>query len=286
MIGGRRYTHTAGLVMAGPAVFLTATVVLAPFAYVIYQSFLQKKTGAVGLFNYQWLLGPAFLPAFVNTVVISLGSVAIEVLVAVPLALMLNQRLIGRGVMRSVVALPWAIPTIAVATAFLWLSGTNYGVINQVGLATGLFREPIAFLGQPGVATVTVAAAHAWKGLPLVFIIVLSSLQSLPSEIVEAARVDGAGRRAIFSHVILPHIAPAIALAAVLSAIYNFSLFDITFLLTGGGPSASTTTLPLLLYNQAFRALDSGRAAAVGITIFLSGVVALAVVLGLSRRSR
>jgi multiple sugar transport system permease protein len=272
--------------MVGPAAFLTATVVLAPFSYVIYQSFIQKKTGAVGLFNFQWLIGPAFIPAFSNTLVISISSVLIEILVAVPLALLLNRPLIGRGVLRSLVTLPWAIPTIAVSTAFLWLSGTNYGVINQVGLATGLFPEPIAFLGQPGVATVTVTAAHAWKGLPLVFIIVLSSLQSLPSEIVEAARVDGAGRRAIFSHVILPHVMPAIALAAVLSGIYNFSLFDITFLLTGGGPSGSTTTLPLLLYNQAFRALDSGRAAAVGITIFLAGIVALGLVFRLSRRSR
>lgn len=272
--------------MVGPAAFLTASVVLAPFSYVIYQSFLQKKTGAVGLFNFQWLTGPAFLPAFSNTLVISIGSVLIEILVAVPLALLLNRQLLGRGVMRSLVTLPWAIPTIAVSTAFLWLGGTNYGVINQLGLATGLFPEPIAFLGQPGIATVTVTSAHAWKGLPLVFIIVLSSLQSLPSEIVEAARVDGAGRRAIFNHVILPHVMPAIALAAVLSGIYNFSLFDITFLLTGGGPSASTTTLPLLLYNQAFRALDSGRAAAVGITIFLAGIVALGLVFRLSRRSR
>ncbi len=106
------------------------------------------------------------------------------------------------------------------------------------------------------------------------------------SDAIEAARVDGAGRRAVFTHVMLPHLTPSIALAAVLSAIYNFSLFDITFLLTGGGPSGSTTTLPLLLYNQAFRALDSGRAAAIGLVIFLSGVVALAVVLRLSRRTR
>lgn len=282
----RRFVQTAGLVMTGPAVFLTSLIVLAPFTYVVLQGFVQKKTGAIGLVNFQWLLGPAFIPAFVNTLVISVGSVILEILVAVPLALLLDQRLVGRGVMRSMVTLPWAVPTIAVATAFLWLGNTNYGLINQIGLTTHVFAEPIPFLGEPGIATLTVTAAHAWKGLPLVFLIVLASLQSLPREIVEAARVDGAGARAVFSHVTLPHLIPAIGLAAVLSGIYNFALFDITFLLTGGGPSGSTTTLPLLLYNQAFRALDQGRAAAVGITIFLAGVCALVIVMRVSRRAR
>ncbi len=85
---------------------------------------------------------------------------------------------------------------------------------------------------------------------------------------------------------VLPHLLPSIALAGVLSGIYNFALFDITFLLTGGGPSGSTTTLPLLLYNQAFRALDMGRASAVGLVVFLAGVVALAVVFRVSARAR
>lgn len=272
--------------MAGPAAFLTAVVVLAPFTYVIYQSFIEKRSGALSLDNFQWLLGPAFGPALWNTLVISIGSVFIEIVVAVPLALLLNQRLAGRGFLRGLVVLPWAIPTIAVASAFLWLGNTNYGVINQLGLATGLFPEPIAFLGEPGWATWAVIAAHAWKGLPLVFIIILSSLQSLPHEVLEAARVDGAGTRASFNHIILPHLTPSIALAAVLSGIYNFALFDITYLLTGGGPSGSTTTLPILLYNQAFRALDQGRAAAIGLVIFAAGIVALTVMFRLSGRSR
>ena len=146
----RRYAQAAGLVMTGPAAFLTALVVLAPFTWVVLQAFVQKKTGAVGLANFQWLLGPAFVPAFVNTLVISIGSVVIEVLVAVPLALLLNQRLIGRGAMRALVTLPWAVPTIAVATAFLWLGNTNYGVINQVGPRHGHLRRADGVPGRAG----------------------------------------------------------------------------------------------------------------------------------------
>lgn len=286
MIGSRRYFQAAGLAMVGPAVFLTATVVLAPFAWVVVQSFIEKDSGAFGLANLAWLTGPAFLPAFWNSVLISVGSVLLEILVAVPLALLLNQPVAGRGFLRSIVTIPWAIPTVAVATGFLWLGNTNYGLLNQIGLASGIFSEPISFLGERGWATAWVILAHAWKGLPLVFIVILAALQSLSREIVEAARVDGAGPVASFTHVVLPHLLPSIALAGVLSAIYNFAMFDITFLLTGGGPSGSTTTLPLLLYNQAFRALDMGRASAVGLVVFLAGVVALAVVFRVSARAR
>lgn len=286
MIASRNFLQAAGLAMVGPAVFLISTVVLAPFSYVVVQSFLQKGTGAIGLANFQWLAGPAFLPSLWNSVLITGGSVAIEIGLAVPLAILLNQPLAGRAMLRSVVTLPWAIPTIAVATGFLWLGNTNYGLFNQIGLASGAFPEPVAFLGERGWATVWVTLAHAWKGLPLVFLLVLASLQSLSHEVVEAARVDGAGRFKAFAYIVLPHLMPSIALAAVLSAIFNFALFDITFLLTGGGPSGSTTTLPLLLYNQAFRALDMGRASAVGLVIFLAGVVALTVTFRLSSRSR
>lgn len=286
MIASRAFLQAAGLAMIGPAVFLISTVVLAPFSYVVIQAFMDKPSGTVGPANFEWLAGPAFLPSLWNSILITGGSVIVEVVLAVPLAILLNQPIAGRAILRSIVTLPWAIPTIAVATGFLWLGNTNYGLFNQLGLASGLFPEPISFLGERGWATLWVTLAHAWKGLPLVFLLVLASLQSLSTEIVEAARVDGAGRFRAFAHVVLPHLTPSIALAGVLSAIFNFSLFDITFLLTGGGPSGSTTTLPLLLYNQAFRALDMGRASAVGLVIFLSGVIALTVVFRLSSRSR
>src|SRR5436190_24317670 len=104
--------------MVGPAAFLIAVVVLAPFVYVIVQAFVQKKAHGLGLANLQWLTGPAFAPAFWNTLTIALGSVVIELVVAVPLAILLNTRVVGRGLLRALVTLPWAIPTIAVTTAF------------------------------------------------------------------------------------------------------------------------------------------------------------------------
>src|SRR3990170_3034819 len=192
----------------------------------------------------------------------------------------------GRGAMRALVTLPWAIPTIAVSAAFMWLANVHYGLFNQVGLATGILREPFALLQTPGLALAAVTLAHTWKGLPLVFVVLLGSLQSLPSELIEAATVDAAGRLAQFRYIILPHLKTAIALAAVLSGLYNFALFDLTYLLTGGGPAGSTKTLPQLLYSEMFRAFNTGRAAAVGVTIFLAGVASLALLFLINARDR
>lgn len=269
------YVQIAGIALTAPAVLLLSLVVVVPFVTAVWWSFAPEPDSGLTLAGYRWIFDPSFFEAFKNSLYIGVGSVALELLVAIPAAILLNQAIPGRGFCRAALMLPWAVPTIAVAAAFLWLANTNYGLFNQLGLALGVLQAPIAFLGSPTLALSSVTVAHAWKGLPLVFVIILSALQSLPPELMEAAKVDGAGMRSQFTHVVLPHLTPSIALSGVLSGIYNFALFDITFLLTGGGPAGVTTTLPLLLYYQEFKALDTGRAAVVGISIFLAGLMAL-----------
>jgi ABC-type sugar transport system permease subunit len=280
------YMQIAGTLLVLPAILLLSVLVIGPFLYVIYYSFVEKGVSGLSFANYLWLLGPRFWPTFLTSTIIGFGSVVLEILAAVPLALLLNQRLVGRGIFRALVTLPWAVPTISAAAGFLWLANTNYGIFNQIGLHFHLLSEPIAFVGDPAWALPTVVFAHAWKGLPLVFIILFASLQSLAPEQLEAARVDGAWHLAQLRHIILPHLKPAIGLAAALSGIYNFALFDLTFLLTGGGPSGRTTTLPILEYTQMFRSLDTGRAATLGVTIFLVGVLTMTALSILNRQER
>jgi multiple sugar transport system permease protein len=280
------YLEIAGATLVAPAVFFLTLVVAGPFVYVLWESLFPQGSHAVGFGAYQWFFRQEFWGTLEHGLVITAGSVAAEVLVALPLALLLNQRLPGRGLMRGLVTLPWAVPTIAITTAFLWLADPFYGIFNQLGIAVGLFSQPISILGDPNWALWAVTAATAWKGLPLVFIILLSALQSLEPQYLEAARVDGAPRWAQLRFVILPHMRSSVELAAVLSAVYNFALLDFVYLLTGGGPAGLTTTWPLLLYNQAFSALDTGRAAAVGVAIFVAGIIALVVVQGLGALRR
>jgi multiple sugar transport system permease protein len=271
------YVQLTAIVFIAPIVVLLSLIIAVPFALVVWQSFVDHSTSALSLTNYEWLLRkPDFARAFFRSVYIAVGSVALEIAVAIPLAVLLNQPLPGRSVLRAAVVLPWAIPTVTVATGFLWLSDTSYGLFNQVGLFTHVLTEPVSVFGSPRLALPTLTVVHAWKGLPLAFIVILSALQSLSGEQLEAAKVDGAQWGAQFRYVLLPHLRPSIALACVLSGINNLAFFDLTFLLTGGGPAGTTTTLPLLLYFQEFAAFDSGRAAAVGMAIFLAGGLALA----------
>jgi len=255
----------AGIVMVVPAILLLLMLLVAPFGYIIFASFIEKGSQGFSFGNYAWLSSPLFLPSFRNSLIIGVGSVLLEIIIAVPLAILLNQKMYLRGLWRALITLPWAVPTIAVAGAFLWLANPHYGIFNQVGLEIGLLKEPLGFFGDPDLALLSVIVAHAWKGLPLVFIIVFASLQSLPEEQIEASKIDGAGKLRQLQYVILPHLKTSIALAAVLSGAYNFSLFDLTFLLTGGGPAGLTMGLPMLEYNQMFRSLNIGRAAVIGL---------------------
>ena len=276
----------AGIVMVVPAILLLLMLLVAPFGYIIVASFIEKGSQGFSFGNYEWLSNPLFWPSLKNSLIIGVGSVLLEIIIAVPLAILLNQKMYLRGLWRALITLPWAVPTIAVAGAFLWLCNPHYGVINQVGLEIGLLKEPLGFFGDPDLALLSVVVAHAWKGLPLVFIIVFASLQSLPEEQIEASKIDGAGKFSQLQYVILPHLKTSIALAAVLSGAYNFSLFDLTFLLTGGGPAGLTMGLPMLEYNQMFRSLNIGRAAVIGMTIFLTCIVALSALFLLMARDR
>ena len=276
----------AGIVMVVPAILLLLMLIVAPFGYIVFASFIEKGSQGFSFGNYAWLSSPLFLPSYRNSLIIGVGSVLLEIIIAVPLAILLNQKMYLRGLWRALITLPWAVPTIAVAGAFLWLGNPHYGIFNQIGLEIGLLKTPLAFFGDPDLALLSVVVAHAWKGLPLVFIIVFASLQSLPEEQIEASKIDGAGKLRQLQYVILPHLKTSIALAAVLSGAYNFSLFDLTFLLTGGGPAGLTMGLPMLEYNQMFRSLNIGRAAVIGMTIFFSCIVALSALFVLMARDR
>ena len=179
----------AGIVMVVPAILLLLMLIVAPFGYIVFASFIEKGSQGFSFGNYAWLSSPLFLPSYRNSLIIGVGSVLLEIIIAVPLAILLNQKMYLRGLWRALITLPWAVPTIAVAGAFLWLCNPHYGVINQVGLEIGLLKEPLGFFGDPDLALLSVVVAHAWKGLPLVFIIVFASLQSLPEEQIEASKI-------------------------------------------------------------------------------------------------
>lgn len=208
-----------------------------------------------------------------RTIVWTTGSVAGGYIVALALALLLNREIYGRGFFRALLLVPWVIPDAATALIWKWLYADQYGVINFLLIASGLVDRQIQWLADPSLAMVSVIAVQIWKLTPVMFIVLLAALQNVPTELHEAAELDGAGPIQRFRYVTFPVIRPTSVIITLLASIWTFQSFDIVYLLTGGGPADATEILPTLIYQKAFWASEIGYAAALGMLTLVCLVI-------------
>nr|WP_246357469.1 sugar ABC transporter permease [Pyxidicoccus fallax] len=226
-----------------------------------------------GLDNYAFLLSDArFWAALGNTAYFTLVAVTVEVLLAVPLALLLNRAFPGRGLLRASVLVPWAIPTVVSARLWAWMFNPEYGVINRL-----LPGNDINWLGAPGYALHAAILVDVWKTTPFVALLVLAGLQGIPEDLYKAARVDGASAWRAFRSITLPLLKPALLLALLFRSLDAFRVFDAIYVLTEGGPANTTETLSIYAYKTLMRSGDFGYGSALSVATFLC-VVLLAVV--------
>jgi ABC-type sugar transport system permease subunit len=255
-----------GYVLILPTFIFLGIFMLRPLIETVLYSFQKRSllnpdapTQYVGLSNWRKLFGnSSFFPDLRNTIVLSVASTVTQILLGLAIALMLNRRFPLRSWVRAIAILPWAMPTIAAAFVFRWIFDASFGTANTILNQMGI--EPIAWLGTPTLAMFSLILVHVWKGLPFVILVFLAALQSVPIEQYEAARVDGASKWIEFRFITLPSIRFVVTIIFVLRIIWTFNWFDLTFMLTGGGPGTSTMTLPLDVYTQAFRNYDVGMA--------------------------
>lgn len=240
----------------------------------------------VGWDNYAWVLSSAgFYKALVNTMVWVFGSVALEMVVGLGFALLLNRSFALRGVARAIVLAPYLIPTVVAVLTWRYMFHDIVGVLNHLLMQAGLIHTPLLWLNSTGTAMLSVILVGVWKFFPFVVIALLGILQSIPQEQYEAARIDGAGGLQQFWRITLPYLMPVFLLTALLRTIWTFHKFDIIYLLTGGGPLSATTTLPIFVYQKAFTDFEIGKAAAVAIVTGLILAVLLAAYYTLMRRA-
>jgi multiple sugar transport system permease protein len=277
-------------------------VLLLVFAYPVLRTFEmafqavnltrpQEGTPFIGLGNYVWLLtqNDLFWLALQNTLILSVLTIGLELCVGMGIALLLVEPFPGLSVVRGVFFLPWAIPNIVVAWLMRMYLQPRYGLANQlvawVGNTLGLFHGLFLFdwLGNPTVALVTVSLITVWKGLPFVILVLLAGLQSIPRELGEAARIDGANAWQEFRYVTLPSLRLIILVVLIFRVISTFNGFDLVWLLTGGGPGNATRVLSIEVYNRAFVAYQMGRAASLTTLMFLVLGVMVFVLLTLQR---
>jgi multiple sugar transport system permease protein len=253
-----------------------------PLADTIGLSFTNAKlVGTSGTFvgfdNYAKMLSSSnFQRTLYTTAWFAIVSVAAEMVIGVLTALLLNQEFHGRFLLRALMILPWALPTVVNATLWRLIYNPEYGALNAALTQIGLIDDYRSWLGEPATAMMSLIVADTWKNFPLVTLIALAALQAVPRDIRAAALVDGAGPFARFRYVTLPFIVGPLMVALVLRTIEAFKVFDIIWVMTRGGPANSTRTLSILVYQEAFsfQRAGSGASLALIVTLLVSQLAA------------
>lgn len=274
--------------LVAPVVLLILGLVAYPFLFAIWVSFTDMVIGSVGQFvgfrNFQYLAGTAtFWSAIWNTVTIVLVSDGLKLGIGLGLALLVHQKLPGRGIFRSFLMLPWAMPAFVAFLTWRVLYQPIGGGINLILTQTGLSNQVIDFLGTKQTAMASVIVASVWRGFPFWFVSILAALQSVPRELYEAAIVDGANGWQRFWNVTIPGILPVIIVTTLLSSIWTANGFEHVWLLTAGGPSDATMVFPVLAY-FGMQTQRIGEAAAV--SVYMLPVLAILVLFATSLMMR
>ena len=240
----------------------------------------------VGLDNFVGLLhSPTFHKALRNSIVWTLGNVAFQLFFGMIGALLLNQAIRGRGVIRGLVLLPWATPSVLVALMWMWILDPNLGILNEILQALGLQDTPVAWLADPATALPTLMFIDIWQGIPFFAVMLLAALQSVPSELLEAAKIDGASPWKSFWYITVRLIMPTILITTILRLIWTANYFDLILILTNGGPANASLTIPLHAYHTAYRGFDFGTAAALGVTQAMALMALVVIYLRLTRKA-
>lgn len=203
------------------------------------------------------------------SVVYTIGATVPSFLIGLGTALLLNRQFPARRWLRTLILLPWAVPNVIAGIAFLWMLDSSYGIVNYLLQSTGLITENIAWFFDPDTAMIAVILPTAWQGYPFFTLTLLAALQSVPKDLYEAAKIDGATSFAQFRFITWPAIRTPATVAYTLIALWVFREFDFIYALTGGGPNGATETLAIRIYNEAFQFFHFGIASALGIITLL-----------------
>lgn len=242
----------------------------------------------VGLENFAYILDDSdFRAAVGRTAYFTVLSVSAEVVLGVLVALLLNQDFRGRTLVRALLILPWALPTIVNAVMWRLIYNPEYGSLNALLTQVGLLDAYRSWLGDPATAMNMVILADIWKNYPLIALIALAGLQTVPKDLYEAAIMDGANAWTRFWKITLPGIMGSLSVAMVLRAIEAFKVFDIFYVMTRGGPADSTKTVSFFVYQESFTYLRAGSGAAYALTVTAMSALMIAVyVVMLVRREK
>jgi multiple sugar transport system permease protein len=278
----RKSARTGWLLLA-PSLLLLGGLVVFPILYNLWLSLFNKHAflpvqAFVGFNNYTYFASDAeFWASFQHGLVYAGATVVLQLVVGVPAALLLNEAFRGRTLLRGVVLFPYMIPTIVAVMLWKWLLNDSYGLVNHLLVAAKLTTTPVAWLGPEWIMT-SLVLTSVWQFFPFVVVTYLARLQTIPPELYEAARVDGASAWRRFLHVTLPQTAAVLFVIVLLRSIWMFTKFDTVWLLAGeSGVGRYIRTLPVYAYARSFTYLQAGMGAALAVIMFVMLLAATAV---------
>ncbi len=271
--------RTLGLILVTPAILAILGVVLVPLLSSLWLSLQQRDLprpqydAFIWFKNYVDLLhDPRYLNSLQATFRFSSLSVIFEMIIGVAIAVVLNQKFHGRGFVRGLMILPWAMPSIVNAAMWKWIYNADYGALNALLTQLHIIDTYRIWLAEPVTATVLMILANVWKETPFTVILVLAALQTIPEDLYEASRVDGTSEWQAFLHITLPLIMPVLMIAGLLQFIWGFQTFELIYIVTGGGPFSTTELTTLRIYATTFRSLRFGYGAAMA---YLTSLIVL-----------
>ncbi|OKH24166.1 sugar ABC transporter permease [Hydrococcus rivularis NIES-593] len=278
-----RQEKNTGWLMVIPALLILALVFIYPIGRAFWLSLFTQNLGTqlqpvfAGFDNYVRMVGDGrFWQSMGNTAVFTVFSVVLELILGMGIALILNQSFRGRGIVRTIAILPWALPTAIMGLAWAWIFNDQYGVVNDLLQRLGLINEGINWLGDPTLAMVSLIIADVWKTTPFISVILLAGLQSISKDLYEAHAIDGANSWQSFRQITLPLIMPQILIAMLFRFAQAFGIFDLVQVMTGGGPGGATETVSIYIYATVMRYLDFGYGSALVVVTFLLLIAAVA----------
>lgn len=270
--------ENVGLLFVLPALVYMCVLVVYPiisniilsFQKVTVRTFSLPHKPFVGLQNYIELFQePVLLTSIKNTLVFTLCCLVFQFVIGFAMAMLFSKKFTASQPIRGLLMMPWMIPITVTALMFKFMFGTNVGIINQTLMAIGIIKQPIEWLTTSGTAMFALVFTNIWIGIPFNMILLSTGLSTIPRELYESAAVDGANKATTFFKITLPLLRPTIESVLILGFIYTFKVFDLVYVMTGGGPVNSTQMLSTLSYKESFEMFNYSKGAAVANILFV-----------------
>jgi multiple sugar transport system permease protein len=279
--------HHQGVLFVLPAMIVLAILIAYPIVYTGLLSVTDKDGAFVGIKNFATVAGARSTSQAVwASSYYVFGSIFFQIVLGTLAGILLNQTFRGRGLVRSVVLLPWVVPGIVAATTWAWMFHTEFGIINYMLTSAHVIDAPVSWLTDRDTVMPALIAINSWKLFPFVAVMVLAGLQTVPNELYESARVDGATFWHEVWHVMLPSIRPVLVAITLLLLIWGLNAITIIYSITRGGPANRTLIVPIQIFRQAFELFQFNQAAALSVLFFIVTIIFVAIYIFVFGKSR